>query len=120
MDKIENNGFYKEFFQCQSLKKACKLYFDVNSRFLATYGDETVNIISMDKGKDNITTSQIDQERFSYIISLQFVSQDNIRYRCDLACKMQNSNNIMIFELGKKEILKDRFMSYMIDDTELL
>ena len=97
-EKIDKNEFFKEFRNYPTLRKASKLYFDVNSRFLATYGSQTVNIISMESGKDEIQlTYHIDDKKFSEIVGIQFVSEDTQNYRCDLACKMLSSKNIMIF-----------------------
>ena len=85
------------------------MQFDVNNRYLVSYGKESVNFIPLDK-KDVFRLSLqggtagyrsrsalllfevfrshlINKKKLSRIINLQFVSQDTNNFRCELACQ---------------------------------
>ena len=87
LSKVEMQDCHKEFKRIAALKNSQKMYFDLESRYLATYGQDTLNIISLIYSKDLMVKSEIiDKEEFEAIIDIQLVSKPDKSYRCDLAC----------------------------------
>lgn len=62
------------------------MLFDLNSRFLACYGREVINIIDLKSEERKIDTKGIDQKLFKQILDVQLSSSENGVYRCDVAC----------------------------------
>lgn len=78
------------------------MYFDLESRYLATYGKDTVNIITLlDKSKYIESVIIKDKRQYS-IIDIQLVSNSDKSYRCDLACHQKGTKNIYIYQLGQE------------------
>ena len=48
MDDVTNSRFFREYRNYVVLKNAQMLYFDRNSRYLASYGNDAVNIIDIE------------------------------------------------------------------------
>ena len=82
------------------------MLFDLNSRYLACYGREIVNIISLKSAERKIVTEVIDQEIFNQILDVQLSSKEDGTYRCDLACLLSSSEEIsqtvQIYTLGQE------------------
>lgn len=86
MEKVENQEFLRELDQEHTLKDAKKLKFDLNNRYLVTYGDTSVNIIDLIDTQDMPPHVMIDTSKFNRIIDIQFASTAHGSYRCELMC----------------------------------
>lgn len=73
--------------------------FDLNSRFLALYGHQIVNILNL--SNKQITKYNIDKTLFSQILELQLASSDENEFKCEIACKGLNFNKVVIFDVSK-------------------
>ena len=85
MDNVHDEKSIIKFSGNSEFKYAQKMQFDVNNRYLVSYGKEFVNFIPLDK-KGVFKSHLINKKKLSRIINLQFVSQDNDTFRCELAC----------------------------------
>ena len=95
------------------------MQFDVNNRYLVSYGKEFVNFIPLNK-KDVFRSYLINKKRLSRIINLQFVSQDNENFRCELACQEKDRKFIKFWQIDqdKQSIDEDRSISYLADESD--
>ena len=53
MDKVNRGDFYKQYSNFHQLKNSQTMYFDINNRYLACYGQHCVNIIPLSGGKQD-------------------------------------------------------------------
>lgn len=77
------------------------MYFDLESRYLASFGKDTINIMPLYTGSLDIFSTIIDKETFDCIIDIQLVSSKELDYRCDVACHQKGTKNIVIYQLHK-------------------
>lgn len=82
------------------------MLFDLNSRYLACYGREIINIINLKSEDRKIVTEVIDQKIHDQILDVQLSSEADGTYRCDLAClvnsKEEISQTVQIYTLGQE------------------
>jgi hypothetical protein len=94
--------------------------FDLNDRFLVSYGKEIVNIIPLDEEENpnKYFNYIIDKKSLSFAIDLQFVSQSKSEFRCEIACKAKDRKFVRFWIITEKEssIDKERSISYLQDD----
>jgi hypothetical protein len=76
------------------------MYFDLESRYLASYGKDMVNIISLFDVSKKIETTIVDKKY--NVLDLQLVSNKDNSYRCDIAVHLRCSANIYVYTLGKE------------------
>ena len=85
------------------------MHFDMNSRFLAIYGEHTVNIINvLDESTEILNENHFDikiahSDKFQRIIDIQLVSSSETSYRCDVAAHMNGERNVVIFDIHSGE-----------------
>ena len=72
--KVEKQDFFKEYRTRSALKNSQRMYFDLESRFLATYGKDTINIIPLLTETSDLISTIIDKNKFDSIIDIQLVS----------------------------------------------
>mmetsp|Transcript_8198 Transcript_8198/g.12572 ORF Transcript_8198/g.12572 Transcript_8198/m.12572 type:complete len:104 (+) Transcript_8198:1325-1636(+) len=91
------------------------MYFDANSRFLACYGEHSVNVIPlMTSARDlSLISTVINVKEFSHIVDIQLVSEDDAVYRCDIAVKLKNMNNIIIYDINEETINRRRNLTFL-------
>ena len=98
----------------ERLKRAQKMYFDVESRFLACYGNDTVNIISMDPEINGVVMyHQINKSMFAKIVDLQLVSYDFDKLRCDVACQSKENQNVVVYDISQTTPDYKRVITYL-------
>lgn len=86
MDKVAEGKYLKQYANLFIFQNAQKMLFDLNSRFLACYGREVINIIHLKSEERKIDTKGIDQKLFKEILDVQLSSSEDGVYRCDVAC----------------------------------
>ena len=64
MDKVAAEQYLKQYANLDILKNAQTMLFDLNSRYLACYGREVINIINLKSEERKIDTEGIDQKMF--------------------------------------------------------
>lgn len=109
MNKVDKQLFFKEFRTLPALKNSQRMYFDLESRYLACFGKDTINIIPLYTANLDLFSTIIDKNLFDSIIDVQLVSTRELDYRCDLACHQKGTRNIVIYQLNKKVDLKRCF-----------
>lgn len=93
------------------------MQFDVNNRYLVSYGKEFVNFIPLNK-KDYFKSYLINKKRLSRIVNLQFVSQDYENYRCEVACQEKDRKFIRFWQINQEGSIidEDRSISYLAEE----
>ena len=97
------------------------MIFDVNSRFIACYGESQIFIINLVTPIDKEVSFEHKcdiSDVYEKIINVKLVSENETIFKCYAACKIKGQRNVAFVEI-RDEIEKDRIITYLNDSDKL-